>query len=154
MKEWEIYFNQQWIDTIFGAESTMQGKALFQVRQTWAAMWQLWAMWHFGEKAYFWSSLTFDLISLVQGLSEIHPTETPVADMKARADRAIKDTDYGGEGWAQMVSRPNKGFPEIVKQFLKEQFLKGEESASAKVSCYQILVDCRSLCWQSPPGKF
>ena len=90
--------------------------------------------------------MTFYLLLLVQGLSEIHPTETPVTDMKARADRAIKDTDYGGEGWAQMVSRPNKGFPEIVKQFLKEQFLKGEESASAKVSCCQILVDCSSLC--------
>ena len=75
---------------------------------------------------------------MFKGLSEIHPTETPVADMKARADRAIKDNYYGGEGWAQMVQRPNKGFPEIVKQFLKEQFLKGEESASAKVSSCQI----------------
>ena len=89
--------------------------------------------------------MTFDLILLVQGLSEIHPTETPVADMKARADRAIKDDDYGGEGWAQLVPRPNKGFPEIVKQFLAEQFLKGEESASAKVSCCQTLVDCSYL---------
>ena len=83
---------------------------------------------------------------LVQGLSEIHPTETPVADMKARADRAINDNEYGGEGWAQLVPRPNKVFPEIVKQFLKEQFLRGEESASAKVSCCQILVECNSLC--------
>ena len=90
--------------------------------------------------------MTFDLISLVQGLSEIHPTETPVADMKARADLAIKDNDYGGEGWAQLVPRPNKVFPEIVKQFLKEQFLMGEESASAKVSCCQILLVCSSLC--------
>ena len=83
---------------------------------------------------------------LVQGLSEIHPTETPVADMKARADRAIKDDDYGGEGWAQLVPRPNKGFPEIVKQFRAEQFLKGEESASAKVSTGHISLDCSSLC--------
>ena len=90
--------------------------------------------------------MTFDLISLVQGLSEIHPTETPAADMKARADLAIKDNDYGGEGWAQLVPRPNKVFPEIVKQFLKEQFLMGEESASAKVSCCQILVVCCFLC--------
>ena len=67
----------------------------------------------------------------------IHPTETPVEDMKRRADRAIKDNELGGKGWAQLVSRPTKAFPEIVKQFLREQFLRGEESATAKVSsCY------------------
>ena len=53
--------------------------------------------------------------------------------MKKRADRAIKDNELGGEGWAQMASRPNKSFPEAVKEFLREQFLKGEESASEKV---------------------
>ena len=55
--------------------------------------------------------------------------------MKKRADQAIKDSDLGPEGWAQMVSRATKGFPEKVKHFLREQFLNGEESASAKVSC-------------------
>ena len=71
---------------------------------------------------------------LVQGLAEVNPTETPVEDMKQRAAQAIKDNELGGEGWAMMVSRANKGFPEKVKQFLKDQFLRGEESASAKVS--------------------
>ena len=72
------------------------------------------------------------------GLAQVHPTETPVTDMKRRADQAIKDDNCGSEGWAQMKSRANKGFPEVVKQFLREQFLRGEESASAKVSQFTI----------------
>lgn len=75
----------------------------------------------------------------VQGLAEVHPTETPVADMKKRADLAIKDNELGGEGWAQMASRPNKSFPEVVKEFLREQFLKGEVSASEKVRFHHTL---------------
>ena len=62
----------------------------------------------------------------VQGLAEVRPTETPVVDMKKRADLAIRDDDYGSEGWAQMKPRANKGFPEVVKQFLREQFLRGD----------------------------
>ena len=54
--------------------------------------------------------------------------------MKKRADLAIKDNEIGGEGWAQMVTRATKAFPEVVKQFLRDKFLEGEESASAKVS--------------------
>ena len=65
--------------------------------------------------------------------------------MKKRADKAINDNALGGEGWAQMVSRATKGFPEIVKNFLRELFQRGEESASAKVS-YIIPVHRRLLC--------
>lgn len=61
--------------------------------------------------------------------------------MKQRADRAIKDNEIGWEGWAQMVTRASKAFPEIVKEFLTEQFLLGEESASAKVTP----LECASL---------
>ena len=61
-------------------------------------------------------------------------TETPVEDMKKRADLAIKDNEIGGEGWAQMVTRATKAFPEVFKQFFRDKFLEGEESASAKVS--------------------
>ena len=66
-------------------------------------------------------------------------------DVKKRADRAIRDNDLGGEGWAQMVSRATKGFPEVVKQYLREQFQRSEESASEKVS-YIIPVQRRLLC--------
>ena len=116
----------------------MQGKALFQVRQRLAAIYSSFELCEIVMKWLISDLASVFTLCLVQGLSEIHATETTVADMKARADRAIKDNDYGGEGWAQMVARPNKGFPEIVKQFLKEQFLKGEESASAKVSTCHI----------------
>ena len=93
----------------------------------------------------------------VQGLAEVHPTETPVADMKKRADLAIKDSELGGEGWAQMASRPNKSFPEVVKEFLREQFLKGEVSASEKVRFHHTLrialvdheIHSRLLLWNA-----
>ena len=78
---------------------------------------------------------------LAQGLAEVHPTETPVADMKVRAARAIRDDEYGGEGWAQMTQRVNKGIPEVAKAFLKEKFQEGEETASAKVTP----VECEAL---------
>ena len=71
---------------------------------------------------------------LIQGLAEVRPTETPVLDMNMRADRAIKDNELGGEGWAQLLQRSNKGFPEKAKQFLRDKFQMGEESASDKVS--------------------
>ena len=54
--------------------------------------------------------------------------------MKKRADRAITDKELGGEGWAQLLTRVNKGFPERVKQFLRDKFQMGEESSSDKVS--------------------
>ena len=54
--------------------------------------------------------------------------------MKRRADQAIRDDQYGGEGWAQLVSRTTKAFPEEVKKFLRDKFEMGEESASEKVS--------------------
>ena len=57
-----------------------------------------------------------------------------VLDMKRRADQAIKDNELGGEGWAQLLQRVNKAFPEKAKQFLRDKFQMGEESSSEKVS--------------------
>ena len=75
------------------------------------------------------------LISLCfQGLAEVFPCETPVAEMKRRADQRIPDSMYGGEGWAMLVPRPTNAFPEKVKEFLREKFEAGEASATNKVS--------------------
>ena len=64
----------------------------------------------------------------------MQPHETPVAEMKRRADQRIPYTMYGGEGWAQLVPRPTSVFPEKVKEFLRDKFEEGEMSASDKVS--------------------
>ena len=53
------------------------------------------------------------------------PCETPVAEMKRRADQRIPDSMYGGEGWAMLVPRPTNAFPEKVKEFLREKFEAG-----------------------------